>query len=130
MSTHLNTRPNGNLPILNSGEIWNRLHGERQDVCEALISDARPVNDTPVGLQEVEPSEESSRDIVWKRRELLHERLRQLDDALDRLLAGSYGHCCECGKAIGEKRLKADRAVSLCITCQNSHEVEHHFRTL
>lgn len=51
------------------GFAWNRLHGEREDICEALLK-------------------EETED----RRKLLQTRLRNVDDALDRLMSGSYGH--------------------------------------
>lgn len=48
------------------GFAWNRLHGEREDICEALLKDG--------------PKE---------RKELLQARLRKVDDALDRLMSSS-----------------------------------------
>jgi len=51
------------------GFTWNRLHGEREEICEALLK------------EETEG-----------RRRILQTRLRQIDDALDRLMSGSYGH--------------------------------------
>ena len=57
------------IPIGGSGGlVWNRLHGEREDLCEALLK---------------EDSENN--------RNLLHARLRNVDDALDRLMSGFYG---------------------------------------
>jgi hypothetical protein len=41
-----------------SGFVWNRLHGEREDICEALLKDFGPVSD--------------------ERRELLQARLRKM----------------------------------------------------
>ena len=50
-----------------SGFLWNRLHGEREDICEALLKD----------------SEETAKE----RREALQARLRKVDDELDRLMS-------------------------------------------
>ena len=50
------------------GFIWNRLHGEREDLCEALVK------------EETEA-----------KRHILQARLRNIDDALDRMMSGSYG---------------------------------------
>jgi len=44
-------------------------------------------------------------------------RLREVDDALERLAEGRYGRCVRCGKAIGRERLVARPAASLCIEC-------------
>ena len=49
------------------GFLWNRLHGEREDICETLLKD---------GADE--------------RRQLLQARLRKVDDALDRLMSEPY----------------------------------------
>jgi len=40
-----------------------------------------------------------------------------VDDALDRLMSGSYGHCSNCGRAIDDTRLDFDPALSLCLDC-------------
>ena len=57
------------IPIGGSGGlVWNRLHGEREDLCEALLKEASENN-----------------------RDVLQARLRNVDDALDRLMSGFYG---------------------------------------
>ena len=78
------------------GFAWNRLHGQREDICEALLK------------------EETD-----NRREILQTRLRKIDDALDRLMSGSYGHCSKCGHVIEETKLELDPAVALCRECRN-----------
>jgi RNA polymerase-binding transcription factor DksA len=83
------------------GFVWNRLHGEREDVCEALLKDPEPA------------------DQADQRRELLQSRLRNLDDALDRLMSGSYGLCSKCGGSIEEATLDVDPAWALCLDCSN-----------
>jgi RNA polymerase-binding transcription factor DksA len=50
----------------------------------------------------------------------LTETLRDLDDALVKLDAGTYGQCENCGSAIGAARLEAMPAARLCITCASS----------
>ena len=77
------------------GFVWNRLHGEREDICEALLMEA-----------------------AQGRREILQSRLRKLDDALDRLMSGAYGHCSKCGRAIENTKLEIDPAVALCGNCR------------
>lgn len=79
------------------GFIWNRLHGEREEICETLVETSGPNCDV--------------------HRELLQARLRKLDDALDRLMAGSYGRCCQCGQPVNEIKLDTDPATSLCLDC-------------
>ena len=83
----------------NGGFIWHRLHGEREDTCEALLKDPAQAD---------------------QRRELLQSRLRKLDDALDRLMAGSYGFCSKCGGLIEDTTLDVDPAWPLCLKCSNA----------
>lgn len=80
-----------------SGFTWNRLHGEREDICEALLKDSAPYFE--------------------ERQQVLQARLRKVDDALDRLMAGSYGNCSKCGRAIDDTRLDIDPALALCLDC-------------
>ena len=49
------------------GTVWNCLHQEREDICEALVKTSGPGS------------------AVY--RELLQSRLRKIDDALDRLMS-------------------------------------------
>lgn len=49
------------------GFLWNRLHDEREDICEALLKDN-------------------------EHNELLQARLRKVDDALDQLMSSSYSN--------------------------------------
>jgi len=112
-------------------EAWGRLHTEREDVCEALLAQAQAVRALSTDWQESDPpAEDKTRELEWHRREALQARLRQIDDALDRVMAGSYGRCSNCGKAIDEKRLSVDPAVALCLDCQTIAEGETKFRTL
>ena len=83
-----------------SGFTWNRLHGEREDLCEALLKDFGPLSD--------------------ERRQVLQARLRTVDDALDRLMAGSYGNCSKCGQSIDDTKLDIDPALALCLECWTS----------
>lgn len=80
-----------------SGFVWNRLHEEREDICEALVKDFGPVSD--------------------ERRALLQARLRRINDALDRLMSGSYGNCSKCGQSIEDAKLEIDPALALCLDC-------------
>ena len=84
----------------NRGFAWKRLHSEREDICETLAelaSDAR--------------------------RELFQARLRKVDDALDRLMSGSYGNCSRCGRSIDDTKLALDPALALCLDCSNTGDV-------
>lgn len=56
------------IPIGGQGGVsWNRLHEEREEICEALLKESTPVFET----------------------EVLQARLRRIDDALDRMMSGA-----------------------------------------
>ena len=45
------------------------------------------------------------------------DRIAQIDDALHRVDAGTYGACERCGRPIAEERLAARPFARCCITC-------------
>lgn len=50
------------------------------------------------------------------------ERLREVEDALDRLEEGTYGICEDCGAAIKLERLKVLSFTTCCVRCQERRE--------
>jgi len=58
---------------------------------------------------------EQQRDLALRDRE--RAQLRQVEEALERLDAGTFGACRSCGKAIAEERLVAIPWAALCIDC-------------
>lgn len=48
--------------------------------------------------------------------------LADINAALERIEAGTYGICANCGKQIGEERLDARPWAILCIDCQRARE--------
>ncbi len=115
----------GDAPPVRTGcEIWEWLQGEKEEVAREILSEG-PLCQTAVsGVQEAEASEENWREIEWRHRGQLEARLREINDAQDRLMDGAYGRCADCGAEIGSKRLAADPATSLCIICQRSTEAQ------
>lgn len=51
--------------------------------------------------------------------------LQHVDQALDRIKAGTYGKCQRCGKPIMEERLEAFPYVAYCIECQSILEQQN-----
>ena len=97
------------------GVVWNRLHSEREDICEALLKEYRPGSESSCE-NNAACKEEAAGTVFWHR-ELLQSRLRKIDDALDRLMSGSYGSCCKCGRWIEDTKLDFDPAVAFCLEC-------------
>lgn len=53
-----------------------------------------------------------------------HAELTAVRAALERMAAGSYGECTDCGKSVGVPRLLAQPAAVRCIACQSKAETQ------
>jgi RNA polymerase-binding protein DksA len=51
--------------------------------------------------------------------------LEQTERALERLEAGTYGLCENCGKPIGKARMQAFPRATLCVDCKQKQERRH-----
>src|SRR5271167_2627520 len=69
-------------------------------------------------------SEERDREINFILSDRERVKLKQIDDALERLDDGTYGVCESCGLEIGEERLEAMPFTRLCRDCQQEQEKE------
>lgn len=49
-------------------------------------------------------------------------RLKEVDEALDRIENGTYGICEECGEPIGLKRLEVKPVAKYCVPCLTKME--------
>jgi RNA polymerase-binding transcription factor DksA len=121
----------GETPPVRTGcEIWEWLQGEKEEVGHGLLSEGPLCQAAVGGVQEAEASEENGREIGWRHRGQLAARLREINDAQDRLMDDAYGRCAECLGKIDSKRLAADPASALCMNCQRSAEPEAVFYTM
>ena len=64
----------------------------------------------------------SARDLEFALDERETAELRLLDAALDRIKAGTYGQCIDCGVNIPAARLHAAPQAQRCIACQEKFE--------
>lgn len=122
MTAYRNVRGIENPVERNSGPIWNKLHSEREDVCEALLKESAPKDTVEADFGMADQSATESED--WHKN-LLQARLRKIDDALDRLMTGAYGECCHCGRWIQDTKLDFDPAVAFCIDCWERMQTNH-----
>lgn len=53
---------------------------------------------------------------------LERDMMAELDDALQRIEEGSYGHCVVCDQLINPKRLEAIPYTKLCLSCKANEE--------
>ena len=50
------------------------------------------------------------------------QQLAEVLDALQRIDAGSYGTCADCGKPVPEGRLEAKPEAARCVACQGKRD--------
>jgi len=112
------------------GALWELLQGEKERVCGEISGAGSLAHGNGFAANERDPSDEYIEVIDWRHRDELEHQLRDIIDAQDRLIGGSYGQCAECGREIGVKRLVADPAARLCVSCQASAEPELAFHTI
>lgn len=68
-------------------------------------------------------SMESNRNSILRMRDRERKLIFKIQEALQRLDAGEYGLCEECGEEIGIERLKARPVTTLCIECKSNQEL-------
>ncbi len=77
--------------------------------------------------REIELEERASEEVVARLLERLDDRGRreveEIDAALERISAGSYGTCTRCAEPIALPRLQALPATRLCIACARATEI-------
>jgi len=108
MSTDLKAQSFNGVPQSDGG-VWYELRSEREKICETLLLEPRA---SERGLAAAARADDKR----------LQARLRLLDEALDRLMAGTYGDCVVCGKWIEDNKLHADPALPFCCGCQRRLE--------
>lgn len=62
----------------------------------------------------------TERDLIVDRLNREDSLLRQVAGALDRIAAGEFGVCLECGESISRRRLVALPWAALCLECQEA----------
>lgn len=86
--------------------------------------------------EEIEPASATDEDsadaaaAIYERGQIIsliqtyEDRLRSLDEAIERARKGLYGICVSCGKAIEPERLKIMPETDLCVQCASKLERE------
>lgn len=91
------------LEKLSHAESYAELAGQVHDAEDESLADLL----ADVSLAEVAAEQEQARDI---------------DGALGRLVAQTFGACKDCGEPIGRDRLEAYPTAKRCLSCQRSEE--------
>jgi len=83
----------------NVSELYGRVHDAGEEAIADLLSDLNFIN-----------IEQEAREVA------------ALEAALQRIHAGTYGKCVDCGEEIEMERLEANPAAERCFDCQNRKE--------
>ena len=97
------------------------LSREDHDLRQKLASDEVATEHAVVDGAEGALSVEANLEVITQ---IQHERqeMGAILAALDRITAGEYGLCTECGAPIGQRRLEVVPEASHCIDCQEAAE--------
>ncbi|RTE64613.1 hypothetical protein EH243_16815 [Amphritea opalescens] len=60
----------------------------------------------------------------------LEEEINECQNALERIEAGRYGYCEQCGEEIELNRLMANPTAVLCVRCQSKDELQRNGRSI
>jgi DnaK suppressor protein len=102
------------------------LRRKRSSLLLQEIAGSQNETETTLDDRESELEESAQKDRMTRLDSRLTERgqvlLRQIDDALERMDAGTFGECERCGNDISHGRLKAMPTAALCIECATAIE--------
>lgn len=98
-------------------EEMKSLLGEADKTVTEMTSDASNFPD-PTDRA----TQESDRNFELRIRDRERKLINKIKDALERIDAGEFGICEECGEEISEARLKARPVTTLCINCKMEEE--------
>ncbi len=106
-------------------ELYERLKKEKPELLEKLEQlrvlgqpSADRKEGSPFGKREEEADEASELEKRLILEERLGESLNEVEHALQKYEAGTYGLCDSCGQTIERARLEAIPQASLCLNCK------------
>jgi DnaK suppressor protein len=99
------------------------LESRRDELASGgLNREALAINSSPEDLDRIQHA--SDRDLAMRILERSSSRLREVQAALSRIDAGTFGVCIDCEEDISAKRLAAVPWASYCIVCQETADRE------
>jgi DnaK suppressor protein len=99
------------------------LEERRKEIVDKLRNIRETMPDQRLDVQDAEEQAvtDFAKDMEFALVQMKAETLSQIDEALRRLEAGTYGKCAECGREIPEARLKA---LPFAVLCREDQERE------
>jgi len=117
--------------VIESAELYEGLKKEKAELLEKLEQlrvlgqpSAERKEGSPFGKREEEADEASELEKRLALEERLGESLNEVEHALQKYEAGTYGLCDSCGQAIEQARLEAIPQASLCLSCKTQQAKE------
>ncbi len=110
---------------ITSRAALRRLLAEETDRLQKAIQSQEEL--TRPGAQQVgDDADHASRDVDKSKNKTVVAHLKQLlaqvESARERLAAGTYGICMDCGRPIPPERLEVLPYATLCVACQSRRE--------
>jgi len=112
---------------MESAELYERLKKGKAELSEKLEQlrvlgqpSAERKEGSPFGKREEGADEASELEKRLALEKRLRESLNEIEHALQKYEAGTYGLCDDCGRAIEQARLEAIPQASLCLRCKAS----------
>lgn len=111
--------------MIEAAELYKRLKKEKADLLEKLDqlralgqpSEERKEG-SPFGKREEGADEASELEKRIALAQKLEESIKEVEHALQKYEAGTYGTCDLCGRPIEQARLEAIPQASLCLSCK------------
>jgi DnaK suppressor protein len=111
--------------VVEFAELYERLKKEKAELLEKLEQlrtlgqpSAERKEGSPFGKREEGADEASELEKRLALEERLGESLNEVEHALQKYEAGTYGFCDSCGQPIEQGRLEAIPQASLCLSCK------------
>ena len=111
--------------MLESTKLYEKLKKEKAQLLEKLEQlrvRRQPMAErregSPFGKREEEADEASELEKGLALEERVGDSLNEVEHALQKYEAGTYGLCDSCGQAIEQARLEALPQASLCLSCK------------
>ena len=111
--------------MIEAAEVYEKLKKEKAELLEKieqLRAIGQPSADrkegSPFGKREEGADEASELEKRLALEERLGESLNEIEHALEKYEAGTYGLCDSCGREIEQARLEAIPQASLCLSCK------------
>jgi len=115
--------------VIESAELYERLKKEKTELIEKIEQlralgqpSAERKEGSPFGKREEGADEASELEKRLALEKRLEESLNEVDHALQKYEAGTYGLCDSCGEPIEPARLEAIPQASLCLKCKAGQE--------